>query len=839
MRRLPLPIDDVLDSLLHALRAGPNVVLVAPTGAGKTTRVPAALFDAEPDAGAVWVSEPRRLAARAAARRVARERGGATGREVGYHVRFDRKATNDTRIIYATEGILVRRMQADPFLEGVGAIVFDEFHERSLDVDLALALARAIQRDARPDLRIVVMSATLDPDPVAEWFGGCPVVRSEGRLHPVEVVHMPPSDRDYVRAAAQAVRQEIRRGEGDVLTFLPGVGEIRRAAEFLADLDGVDVLQLFGDLDPRSQDRVLEPSDRQKVVLATNVAESSVTIPGVRVVVDTGLARVLRFDPAVGLDRLELERISRASADQRAGRAGREAPGRCVRLWPEAAQQRMPERDTAEVARVDLTRAALELRAWGVGDGASFEWFEAPAPDRWTSAQTLLEALGAVSGDALTPLGRKLASITVHPRLARLLVEGGRLGVRREAAVAAAVLSERDILQPLEREQSVVHVSQSDVTDRVEIVLGLPTPVPDHRIRRGRIANVRRVADRLASLARAGDAPPPLDVARALRRALLAAFPDRVAALRSGSSERAVMVGGAGVRIGRESAVRNAELFVAIDVVPPGRGAGGEGRIRQASALEQAWLDPSAVVERTEAEFDEAALAVRGRRRLRYCDLVLSEREAPVDAEQAATALVAAASSRLTEALPLDSAAAREFLGRIRSLAEWMPELDLPRFEDEELVALLPELCAGRRSFAELRRADLLSALRSRLDHQQWRALEQWAPARIRIPTGRMARLEYEPGKQPVLAARIQELFGLTDTPHVAAGRVSVVVHLLAPNNRPQQVTTDLRGFWERGYPEVRKELRARYPKHAWPEDPRDAQPEDRPRGKRRRPGGG
>ncbi len=477
----PLPIDEVLPALIAALREGPAAVLIAPTGAGKTTRVPPALLAAGLGGGRrIVMLEPRRIAARAAARRMAEENGWTLGQEVGYQVRFERKAGPGTKILVVTEGILVQRLQADPFLEDVGAVIFDELHERNLQTDLSLAMARRVQRDVRPDLKLLAMSATLDPGPVAAFLaplgGNCPVIESRGRLHPVDILY---TDRPGRPRPCPARSPPGSAGcwtstPGDVLVFLPGVGEIQRSAEALAGLAAerdLAVLPLYGDLPAERQDEVLRPLSRRKVVLATNVAETSITIDGVTAVVDSGLARRLRFDPATGLDRLELGKVSRASADQRAGRAGRQAPGVCLRLWPAWEQPALPERETPEIARVDLAGPALQLLAWGEPDLAAFDWLEPPDPPALAAALLLLRQLGAVGAigeHGVTALGRTMARLPVHPRLARLLVEGHRLGRAPEAALLAALLSERDPFPRGVRGAGPRRSSRSDLLDRLD-----------------------------------------------------------------------------------------------------------------------------------------------------------------------------------------------------------------------------------------------------------------------------------------------------------------------------------------------------------------------------------
>jgi ATP-dependent RNA helicase HrpB len=833
----PLPIDAVLPALLQAQESGAAAVLVAPTGAGKTTRVPPALLASRGIAGRIVMLEPRRVAARAAARRMAEERGWTLGSEVGYQVRFDRRFTHATRILVVTEGILVRMLQDDPFLEGVGAVIFDEFHERSIHTDLALAMARRVQADARPDLKLLVMSATLDPAPVAAYLGGAPVIESTGRLFPVDIVHLDEADpRPSPVAAAAGVRRAFSACGGGVLCFLAGVAEIRRTSEELdvwARSEGIDVLPLYGDLPPEQQDLALRPGPRPRVVLATNVAETSVTVVGVRAVVDTGLARVLRHDPALGLDRLEIGRISRASADQRAGRAGREGPGLCLRLWTAAEQRGLREREEPEIRRIDLAGPALELLCWGETDLEGFGWFEAPAPAALQRARELLRLLGALGEHHVTALGRQMGALPVHPRLARLLVEGHRLGHPEEAARIAALLSERD---PFAREPKRPGRTRSDVLDRLDALESL-----DRGAARFVLRSAHELAERVErelgreARARSRSRPDGTDSGRdeALMRALLAAFPDRLARRREPGGRRAVLVGGRGVQLADDSGVLDPELFLCIDLDAGRRGERAEALVRLASGVEPGWLPSERLSTTTELELDGDTGRVVARQRTRYANLVIAEKEVPPEPARAAAVLAEAAARDLEGALPLHEPAVERWLSRVRCLAEWMPELGLPRFTDEELRGLLPDLCSGRRSLDDLRRAPLLPLLEGKLTHRQRQALEREAPERLQVPSGSRIALVYEAGKPPVLPVKIQELFGLADTPRVAAGRVEVVLHLLAPNGRPQQVTKDLRSFWDTTYQQVRKELRGRYPKHAWPEDPWNAPAQRRPQRRR------
>jgi len=843
---LPLPIDEVLPELLAKLRAAGSVALRAPTGAGKTTRVPPALLDAQL-AGGRWivVLQPRRLAARACAARMAFERQQALGDEVGYQVRFDRRVGPRTRIHVVTEGILLRMLHDDPFLEQVGLVVFDEFHQRSLSSDLALAMARRVRDTVRPDLKLVVMSATLQPQPVAEYLGGCPIVESHGRLHPVaieyreDVEHRPLPDR-----VAEAVQQIVAATTGDTLVFLPGVGEIHRTArrlEALAAQHDLAVLPLYGDLPPEQQDRVLAPQPQRKVVLATNVAETSITIDGITAVVDSGLARTLTYDPHVGLDRLHLARISRASADQRAGRAGRTRPGRCLRLWAERTHAQRPDHDEPEIHRLDLAGPVLQLRAWGEADLSSFPWYEPPDAQRLAQADALLRRLDALDvADRVTETGQAMVRLPASPRLARMLLEGHRRGAVHSVALAAALLAERDPWSRSEdergRHESRRAPSSSDVLDRVAALDAFQRDqrrdTPLGPINAAAAKFILHARTQLAREVRQVCGPSPTQAAdedAALLRSLLTAFPDRLARRSHGASHFGRMVGGRGVRLAPTSAVRDAPLFLAVEV---DRGE-SEALVRQASAVERDWLPAEHLSLRTEVEFDPATRRVIARRRLYWEDLLLEETPAALPADdQAATVLAAAAADALDQVFPWDDSATGEYLARVRCLAQWLPELELPALDEAFLRAMLPQVAHGARSFDDLKKGPWLSVLEAQLTPQQRQAVLRETPDRITVPSGSRIKLQYEPGKPPVLAVRIQEIFGMLETPRVARGRVRVLLHLLAPNLRPQQVTDDLASFWQNTYQQVRKDLRRRYPKHSWPEDPYQATAQRRPQRK-------
>jgi len=827
---------------MAALRQSRCAVLQAPPGAGKTTRVPPAILQSGLiGAGKLLVLQPRRVAARATAARIAAEQNWRLGEEVGYQVRFESRTSARTRIELITEGILLQRLRQDPFLEGVNAVLFDEFHERSLTSDLSLAMTRQVQQSVRDDLRILVMSATLAAEPIATYLDGCPIVRSEGRIFPVEIQYAPTLDRQPLPEAVLSAVTRLKSDQaGDCLVFLPGLGEIRQVAKRLqpwADERQIHLLELYGDLPGAQQDEVLQPSSERKIILATNVAETSLTIPGVTTVIDSGLARINRYDEATGLDKLELSPISRASAQQRAGRAGRTGPGVCIRLWPEATQRVRPEFDEPELKRVDLAGAVLTILNWAEPDLQQFPWFEPPSPTTLQRGLHLLERLEAAEDNQITKLGRSLAALPVHPRLGRLLLEGSRRGIAHEVATAAALLSERDLFlranyRPGDR-RTPSHHSANDLADRIDALDAFDrhrqVDSPSGTINRSAANQVLRARDQLLRLVREDGNrtnKSSIDVDEALGRSLLAAFPDRLARLREPGSRRAVMVGGRGVKLADQSAVTGEELFLAIDV----EASTGEANVRLAAAVERDWLPRELLSEETSVTYDETQQRVISQKVLRWDDLVLDARQAAYPAaEQVATVLAAAAAEHWEQAYPADNENLTQFVTRVRCLNQWMPDLGLPALDDEQLRGLLPELCLGCKSLADLRRAPWLQTVKGLFTYQQLQHVEREAPEKLGVPSGSQITIQYEASQPPILAVRIQEIFGLMDTPRMAGNRIPVLMHLLAPNMRVAQVTADLKSFWANTYSMVRKDLRNRYPKHSWPENPYEALPQKRP----------
>ncbi len=831
-----LPIDDALPKILDQIQQHRNFVLVAQPGAGKTTRVAPALLRAnllDSRAPNIVLLQPRRVATRSVAARIAEENGWNLGEEVGYHVRFERKLTHKTRLRVMTEGILNRQLVNDPFLEGVGAVLLDEFHERSIHTDLALALLREIQSTVREDLIIGVMSATLDADPVARYLNHARVHRVEGRTFPVTVSHQGNDGRPLVERMADVLRRELATGDkrDDILAFLPGVEEIRRVArsigETAASLNAV-VLPLHGSLTPEEQDAALRPNERRKVVLATNIAETSLTIDGITLVVDSGLARVASFDASTGVDRLQLSRISRASADQRAGRAGRTQAGRCIRLWSLREERGMAASTPPEVERIDLSSTLLAIHAFGASNPASFGWFEVPPTDRLESANQLLERLGAVDAQGkMTSLGRDLLDLPTSPRLALLLREFHGIGRLREGATIAALLGERDLMSVRGRNARPETHGDNDLAVRIDRLeeaerARFSPSLRDNGIDPSTARNVARSRDDFLRIARRW---PELgiDSDGNPEKAILRAFPDRVCRRRKVDPATGLMVGGRAVRLDTQSVVREGEFFLAIDPREGDQGPGREAIVRIAVAIEPEWLSelfPDAVRTEVIARFDEDRQRVMGVKRTQYHDLTLKESEhVAVDPDVAAEILFEAVKPNARTIIAQHEAAAT-WLVRFDLLCVTMPELELPAFSDEALQIVLREACRGCKSVDELKKLAWVDLLKGELSYAQSRLVDEYVPETLTVPSGSKLKIVYEEGRPPVLAARLQELFGWVETPRLALGRVPVVLHLLGPNFRPVQVTDDLRSFWATTYFQVRKDLRNRYPKHAWPENP-------------------
>ena len=818
----------MLGDLRAALQRSSAAVLLAPPGAGKTTRIPLALRD-EPWLGSskIVVLEPRRLAARASARFMARTLGEAVGGSVGYRVHLDTRVGPNTRLEVVTEGVLTRLLQSDPTLHDVGLVIFDEFHERSVHADLGLALALETRRLVRPDLRILVMSATLDAGAVVGLLGDAPLVATEGREFPVETRYLPAplsgrrATSDMDAPVVSTIETALRETEGDVLVFLPGAAEIRRVAARLAERrlgDDVQIDTLHGNLTPEAQDRAILPSERgaRKVVLATSIAETSLTIEGVRVVVDSGLARVPRFSPRTGMTRLETVRVSRAAADQRRGRAGRVARGVCYRLWTEIEQGQLVPRARPEILEADLAPLALELAVAGIGDPLELSWLDPPPAASLAQARELLVELEAIDdGGRATPHGIAMAGLAVHPRLAHMLLRALPLDLGATACALAAVLSERDILRVDGGPRS------ADLRLRLELLgrdaAHVSTDAARHRLRAeaGQLARQIGVAgrhDRIES-----------DAAGLLTAF---AYPDRIGQQRGAARGRFVLRNGRGAVLERDDPL-GASSFIAVADVD---GRQPDSRVFLAAPLRRSDLEiyfGSQFVEEREVAWDATSESVVARRRVRLGAIVLEEhRLADPDAAEVARALAGALAAAGVGALPWSEGARR-----LRERLAFLHRLDpsWPDVSDAALARSMEDWLAprlvGLRRRDEVARLDLGAALLDLLDWRRRPLLDELAPTHLVVPSGSRLPIDYADPDAPVLAVRLQEMFGLADTPRVGGGRVPLTLHLLSPAQRPVQVTRDLAGFWRSSYFDVQKELRGRYPKHHWPDDPISARP--------------
>ncbi|MCL2776423.1 MAG: ATP-dependent helicase HrpB [Polyangiaceae bacterium] len=842
----PLPIDAVLPEIVRALLAEPNLVVQAPPGAGKTTRVPRALLDAASaagtslSAGEILVLEPRRLPARLAARRVASELGEPLGKTVGYTVRFEDVSSKSTRIRFITEGVLTRRLLTDATLRSVSAVVLDELHERHLQGDVALALLRRLQSTKRPDLRLVAMSATLDASHIAEFLG-CGVVQSEGKRFDVAIEHLGrPDDRKLELQVASAIRSLLTRGprglDGHALVFLPGAAEIRRAinaCDKLAREHDLELLPLHGDLSPAEQDRAVGPSPRRKIIVSTNVAESSVTIDGVVAVVDSGLVRVAKHAAWSGLATSSVEKTSRASAVQRAGRAGRTRPGCALRLYTKADFDERPDYDTPEVERADISQVLLELCAMGAKDIA---WLDPPKPDAMAAANVLLARLGAVNEQGeITDIGKRMLAFPLHPRQSRLLVEAMARGVAEDGALLAAIIGERDLRAASKTRFDAGPARPHDVaTDRSDLLsqLDIYREAEASGFSAGALRSIgldhasvhatSRAHNQLLSLLRStnnressrANVPAGQAYDDALLLSVLAGFPDRVARRKTQGSRDLVLAEGGRAELAEQSAVRDAPWMVAVsaEVIR------GRTLVRVASGMEPEWLIDlfaDRIREVCDVTFDEAHDEVRGSSKMLYEDLVIAESPRLDKSDPRVTKLL----FDRVRARGFRSLAPEGMLDRFLARARFAATQDatVRALSDEDVAQIVFAMCEGKSRICELREADLLATLRAKVG--AWSQMDELSPERLVLTNGRQAIVIYEEGKPPFVKSYLQDFFGMKTGPTIGPRRMPIVLHLLAPNKRAVQITTDLAGFWQRHYPTIRKELMRKYPRHAWPED--------------------
>ena len=818
MHHPELPIEPLLPQILDKFANHLTLVLQAPPGAGKTTRVPLSILASKSLANkSILMLEPRRLAASNAATYMATQLGEKVGQTVGYSIRYQRKVSAATRIEVVTEGILTRRLQNDPELEGVGLVIFDEFHERHLQSDLALALCRDIQDSLRDDLKILIMSATLDTSPLAEQLQA-PLLTSEGRSYPVTTHYLPSKPhQSIVVATLAAIERALTETAGDLLVFLPGEAEIRRCHEQLSNLSSLLICPLYGNLPFSEQERAIRPAKQRKIVLATNIAETSLTIDGISVVIDSGYSRQPRFDAGSGLTRLQLGRISQASATQRSGRAGRLGPGNCYRLWSEGTQQALLPFTPPEIRVADLSPLVLNLLSWGIQDPSSLFWLDPPSPTAWQNGINLLTQLGVLnSKQQLNASGQQLAQLPTHPRLGRLLIEAKEHDLLELGCDLAALLSEPDPWY----KKIPSRKSASDLLDRLEYFRQRPHAREFTAINRA--SNYWRRYFKLSG-------PQQLSIPTLDQLALLliAAYPDRIGKVRQSSGSSYLLSSGQGVQLGEKSALKNEGMLIAINLREK---RSGETEICLASSINKAHLSqlfpqlpwqPQCVWEQNEG-------------RIVACDqqrigaLVVNQRPARIDQELANQAILAAVRKQGLQLLGWSSRTER-FRTRLQFLHQQLNPQEWPDFSDQALLDklehwLLPFLGSSRNQ-NDLKRIDLRAAIGSGLSWQQLHKIDELAPEKITVPSGSKITLQYPADKAPVLAVKLQEMFGQLDTPRIAAGQVAVVIHLLSPAGRPLQITQDLQHFWEQSYPEVQKEMKGRYPKHPWPDDPLKALP--------------
>ena len=818
----PLPIEQAIPDIRRHLADNSNLVLQAPPGAGKTTRVPLALLD-QPWLGdsKIVMLEPRRLAARAAAARMAQTLGESVGQTVGYRIRMDNSTGPATRIEVVTEGVLTRMLQDDPSLAGIGLVIFDEFHERSLNADLGLALCLESQAALRDDLKLLAMSATLDGEPVARLMGGCPIVTSAGKAFEVQTRFLDrPEPRRLPEAMAAAIRKALAADAGDVLAFLPGQGEIRRT-ESLLDLEGTVVVPLYGDLSQEDQDRAIrpDPNGRRKVVLSTAIAETSLTIDGVRIVVDGGLMRVPRFDPATGMTRLVTLPVSRAAADQRRGRAGRQAPGMCWRLWSEPEDRALQAFTPPEIAEADLAPLALDLAQWGACDAGQLAWLDQPPPPALAQARELLTELGAVDSEGrITRHGQAMNRLAMHPRLAHMAIAARESGLGGLACDVAALISERDVVR------AGPQTRDCDLRLRLDILRG--GGECGVQVDKGGLAKARATAKDLRRRQglKAGQQDGGLSDCGLV---LAYAYPDRIARRRPGGDFRFATTGGGGVFFPQFDPLAQEEWLVVAET----DGNRREARIFLAAPISQAEIETHFEADIRTVEvvgWDKRAEVVTATRCRKLFDLTIEEKRlSQVPPDRLTEAMAEGVRQMGLACLPWTPDLER-WRERVAFLRRTAPDEGWPDLSDDALLERLDQWLApflsGITRRAHLTRLDLSAALRSNLDWEQSRRLDDLAPTHLEVPSGSRVPVDYS-GEVPVLAVRLQEMFGLAETPRLAGGRVPVLIHLLSPARRPVQVTQDLAGFWAGSYHAVKADLKGRYPKHWWPDDPMQAEP--------------
>jgi ATP-dependent helicase HrpB len=847
--RADLPIFELEASLVSTLRAQSRVLLEAPTGSGKSTQIPQMLLDhGLLQDGEVVVLQPRRLPARMLAARVARERGASLGGEVGYQIRLDRVCSAATKIRYVTEGILLRQMLADPGLKGVSAICFDEFHERHLYGDITLARALDLQETVRPDLKIIVMSATLDTGVLQEYLAPCELLSSKGRAYPVEIrfLQKPAPPVPIWETVADHVESLSRETSGDFLVFLPGSYEIQRTIQTLRESRAARdfvILPLHGELPPAEQDAAVSRYEKRKIVVSTNVAETSLTIDGVRVVIDAGLAKIARFDPYRSINTLLVERISRAASDQRAGRAGRTAPGVCLRLWTEREHMDRPAQELPEVRRLDLAEVVLTLKASGVKDVAAFRWLEPPDAKSLERALTLLTDLGALdaAGD-LTPLGRRMLAFPAHPRYARMLLAAHEAGCVPDVTQVAALTQGRSLLTRVdgrhmqaqrdnlfgddENSDLLVHLKALRFAESVQFNLATCKSLGIHA---GAAREAAALSKQFLNIARdEGLLKHPDDASQAtqsqaseqIRRCVLAGFPDQVGLRMDQATLRCQLVHARKGVLARESVVQSAPLLVACEVREiEGRDSEKQVLLTLATAIEESWLRelfPESISESIDVVFDPVQRRVIGKRIVRFRDLILRSKDSDSVPGDAAAALLAAEVQAGRCPLKAWDDSVEQWITRVNLVSAWCPEWEVPAIGEADRQMLVEQVCLGAASYREIKERPVWPVVKSWLSGAQLDLVEKMAPERLEMPNGRKFKIAYAGKAAPTIAVRIQDLYGVEGELRIAAGKIPLVIQILAPNQRPIQVTQNLSNFWKESYPKIKQELQRKYPKHEW-----------------------
>jgi ATP-dependent helicase HrpB len=835
----PLPIYDLDEEIIAALRNGNRLVLEAPTGSGKSTQVPQILLDGGLlGNGRCVILQPRRLAARMLAARVASERGMKLGGEVGYQIRLDNVSSRDTRLLFVTEGILLRQMLADPELRGVSAIIFDEFHERHLHGDISLARALDLQETIRPDLKIIVMSATLDGAELAGYLGNASFLKSEGRVHPVEVLHLPhePREDPVWEIATDAVAEHFEDTPGNILVFMPGSYEIQRTIRELQSRLGsrCAVLPLHGELPVAEQDKAVNRGGGRKIIVSTNVAETSLTIDGITLVIDSGLARISRHDANRGINTLFIEKISAASAAQRAGRAGRTAPGVCVRLWTERDHQRRPLRELPEIKRLDLAETILSLKAAGVEDLKTFRWIEPPDMAALNRAEVLLRDLGGLDdAGAITAVGRRMLNFPLHPRYARMLLAAEELGCVRAAALIAAITQTRSMLLKVDKriEEERLEIFGGGTSDFLVLMRVFEwARSRDFRMNECRSLGIHsdsarqvgKLFEQFLDIAHAEalliEEAPPSD--EAIARCVLAGFADQVAVRKNPGTLVCDIVRGRRGLLSRQSVASEARFLVAAEIAEI-EGRDGDARVllSLATGIEEAWLRemfPADFTERAEHFFDKSQNRVVVRREKVFRDLVLENRDR--DAESGPAASSCLADEVLAGNLRLNGwdDSVEQWIHRVNFLARLCPEQGLPVLGNDERHHIILLVCDGATCYRDIKDAPVLPHAKSLLSHAQQQFVEKQAPERLELPAGRRAKITYSDTADPILASRIQDFYGVQGELKIALGRHALTLHVLAPSHRPVQVTKNLQSFWAETYPQLKNQLQRQYPKHEW-----------------------